>query len=214
MKGKSARIAPPAFPQYFVPPLAGLPVLVALAIRSLPASARPVLLRALPAGIVLMLAVALPRLATGLADLRHPDRLTPARLSEGAAALSRLAAPDGFATGPVATLSPLYPLQAGLPVYPELATGPFLWRVADHIAPELRAAYVMAGPQDLPQLFGKRPPAAILTGFDAMVEAPLEAWARANGYEPRPVPEITDRYGTGILWLPAGAIADPTGGNP
>lgn len=209
-----AFVPTPAFPQYFVPPLAGLPVLVALGIRSLPASARQVLLHALPFGIVLMLAVALPRLATGLADLRHPDRLTPARLKDGAAALSRLAAPDGFATGPVATLSPLYPLQAGLPIYPELAAGPFLWRVADHITPELRASYVMAGPQDLPQLFGERPPAAILTGFDAMLEAPLEDWGRANGYEPHPVPEITDRYGTGILWLPEDAIAEPTGGNP
>ena len=111
----------------------------ALAIRALPPAPRSVLLRALPAAVVLMGAVALPRLATGLADLRHPDRLTPARLSHGAEALARLAAPDGIATGPVATLSPLYPLQAGLPIYPEFASGPFAWRVAGHIAPGLRA---------------------------------------------------------------------------
>jgi len=204
----------PAFPQYFVPPLAGLPVLVALGVRGLPGPARQILLRALPVGIVLMLAVALPRLATGLADLRHPDRLTPARLSQGAATLAGLVAPDGIAPGPVATLSPLYPLQVGLPVYPEFATGPFAWRVADHITPELRASYVMAGPQDLPRLFTDQPPAAILTGFDPALEAPLEDWARANGYRPRPIPEITDRYGTGTLWLPDNAIADPTGGTP
>lgn len=209
-----AFVPTPAFPQYFIPPLAGLPVLAALAMRRLSPSARRIALRALPAAIILMLAVALPRLATGLAELRHPERLTPARLGDGAAALARLIAPNGAASGPVATLSPLYPLQAGLPVYPEFAAGPFAWRVADHVTPELRASYVMAGPQDLPQLFAHRPPAAILTGFEPMLEAPLEAWARAHGYQPRPIPEITDRYGTGILWLPDGAIADQTGGTP
>lgn len=202
-----AFVPTPAFPQYFIPPLAGLPVLAALAIRSLPAGTRQILLRALPAGIVLMLAVALPRLAVGLTDLRHPDRLTPARLGQGAAALAQLVVPGGT----VATLSPLYPLQAGLSIYPEFATGPFVWRVADHITPELRASYVRAGPQDLPQLFADPRPAAILTGFDAMLEAPLEAWARANGYLPQPIPEITDRYGTGTLWLPDGPNADQTG---
>lgn len=209
-----AFVPTPAFPQYFVPPLAGLPVLVAMAIRALPSASRWLLLRALPAATVLMLAVALPRLVMGLAELRHPDRLTPARLSHGAEALARLAAPGGVPVGPVATLSPLYPLQAGLPVYPEFAAGPFAWRVADHITPELRAAYVMAGPQDLPRLFADQPPAAVLTGFDPVLEAPLEDWARANGYRPRPIPDITDRYGTGILWLPEGAIADQTGGTP
>lgn len=205
----------PAFPQYFVPPLAGLPVLAALAIRALPPDLRPAVLRALPAAIVLMGAVALPRLATGLADLRHPDRLTPARLDRGADALAGLVAPrDGTAPGPVATLSPLYPLQAGLPVYAEFATGPFAWRVAGHIDPGLRAAYVMATPQDLTDLFAARPPAAILTGFDPMLELPLEDWARAHGYRPQAISEITDRYGTGTLWLPGGAIADPTGGTP
>lgn len=209
-----AFVPTPAFPQYFVQPLAGLPVLAALAIRALPPAPRSVLLRALPAAVVLMGAVALPRLATGLADLRHPDRLTPARLSHGAEALARLAAPDGIATGPVATLSPLYPLQAGLPIYPEFASGPFAWRVAGHIAPGLRASYVMAGPEDLARLFDARPPAAILTGFDPALEAPLEDYARAHGYQPRAIPEINDRYGTGTLWLPAGAIPDNPGGTP
>ena len=115
---------------------------------------------------------------------------------------------------PVATLSPLYPLQAGLPLYPEFATGPFAWRVAGVISPELRASYVMAGPGDLARLFAARPPAAILTGFDPVLEAPLEDYARGHGYRPRPVPEIHDRYGTGTLWLPAGATQDNPGGTP
>lgn len=209
-----AFVPTPAFPQYFIQPLAGLPVLAALAVRALAPAPRSVLLRAMPAAVVLMGAVALPRLATGLADLRHPDRLTPARLSHGAEALARLAAPDGVAAGPVATLSPLYPLQAGLPLYPEFATGPFAWRVAGVISPELRASYVMAGPGDLARLFAARPPAAILTGFDPVLEAPLEDYARGHGYRPRPVPEIHDRYGTGTLWLPAGATQDNPGGTP
>lgn len=209
-----AFVPTPAFPQYFIQPLAGLPVLTALAIRALPQAHRSVLLRTLPAAVVLMAAVALPRLATGLADLRHPDGLTPARLNHGAEALARLAAPDGPASGPVATLSPLYPLQAGLPIYPEFATGPFAWRVAGHIAPALRASYVMAEPGDLTRLFEARPPAAILTGFDPVLEAPLEDYARAHGFQPRPIPEISDRYGTGTLWLPAGPNQDNPGGTP
>lgn len=186
----------PGFPQYFAPPLIGLPLLTALLVGRLDPAERARLVPGLLVACALMLTLAAPRLAPGLRALHDPDRLTPARLAAGAQALN-----DATLTpGPVATLSPLYPLQAGLPIYPEFAAGPFAYRVADVTPPGLRALYVMAGPRDLEALFAATPPAAILTGFDPGLERALVAYARRHGFQATVLPALNDRYGQGTLW--------------
>lgn len=191
----------PGFPQYYTAPLIGIPLLAALLYRGLNHDAAEFVARIFRIAAALMLLLALPRLAIGLNDLRHPQDLTPARLERGAEALAAAMAEAGTPEGPVATLSPLYPLEAGLPIYPEFAAGPFAYRVAPYTDPDLRQLYVMAGPADLDTLFAATPPAAILTGFDAPTEAALVAYARTAGYHPQPVQAISDRYGSGTLWL-------------
>lgn len=114
-------------------------------------------------------------------------------------------------SGPIA--HPVPALSAGgtgLPIYPEFSAGPFAYRVAIYTSPELRALYSMAGAEDLPALFDATPPAAILTGFDPVLEAPFEDYARAHGYTLTEMPKISDRYGSARLWLPAPAAASPT----
>src|SRR6185369_10049608 len=76
--------------------------------------------------------------------------------------------------GKVLTLAPAWPIEAGLRIYPEFATGPFAWRSAHHLAAEKRREFRMVGPDDLADFLQSDPPAAILTGFEtAELEAPL-----------------------------------------
>ncbi|MBA4490909.1 hypothetical protein [Paracoccus sp. S1E-3] len=211
-----AFVPTPGFPQYYIAPLVCLPLLLALFWRGAPAG-RVVLAPALVVAMVLMLVIAAPRLALGVNDLRHPGKLTVVRVQKGADALrDRLARQDLLGRGPVATLSPIYPLSAGLPIYPEFSAGNFAIRVAPYTAPELRALYSMAGPDDLPALFDAQPPAAILTGFDPALDPALEGYAQSRGYQMQPFPAITDRYGAARLWLPPAdpTPTDQTGGNP
>ncbi|NHF73029.1 hypothetical protein [Paracoccus xiamenensis] len=206
----------PGFPQYYIGPLICLPLLLALFWRG-SGNARALLDPAMMVAVGLMLVIAAPRLALGLNELRHPDKLTVVRVQTGGNALRAALAQQGLlAAGQVATLSPLYPLAAGLPIYPEFAPGPFAMRVAPYTDAELRALYAMAGPDELPALFEAQPPAAIITGFDPGLDAALEAYAQSRGYQAQAFPAITDRYGEARLWLRPAAIpeTDQTGGNP
>ncbi|SDD41452.1 hypothetical protein SAMN05421538_101564 [Paracoccus isoporae] len=212
-----AFVPTPGFPQYYVAPLVGFPVLTALAYRAMSDPSRVHFGAAMMVAAAMMAVFAAPRLGLGLAALRDPAALTPARIARSAELLRARLAEAGLAdAGPVATLSPLYPLEAGLPIYPEFSAGPFAYRVAPYTEPALRAEYAMAGAEDLDALFAARPPAAILTGFDAELEAPFEAYARANGFTRAEIPEIRDRYGEARLWLSPDAVTpqDQTGDIP
>lgn len=99
--------------------------------------------------------------------------------------------------GPVLTLAPTWPLEAGLTIYPEFATGPFGWRSAPYVSEQKRAAAHLIAPVDLSKLLETRPPAAILTGVeDAALEEPLLAYAKEHQW--RRVPLSRKRE----LWLP------------
>ena len=87
------------------------------------------------------------------------------------------------ANGKVATLSPLFAVEAGLPIYPELASGPFLYRVGDLLSAEQRNHFVGTSPATIHDLFEKDPPAAILTGFEGELDQPLVVFALAKGYK-------------------------------
>ncbi len=207
-----AFVPTPGFPQYYAAPLIGAPILIALRCRAMPVERFAQFRPAIMIAIALMAVYGGPRLLLGLNDLRHPDRLTPARLQHGADLLRETLAKSGLdQAGPVATLSPLYPLSAGLDIYPEFSAGPFAYRVAAYTAPELRGNYAMAGEADLPALLDGVPPAAMLTGFDPVLEAPFEAYAQSHGFTLVEMPGISDRYGSGRLWLAARETPAQTG---
>lgn len=84
----------------------------------------------------------------------------------------------------VATLAPIYALESGLNLYPELATGPFLYRVGDLLSAEQRRRYVGTSPGSLDSLFREDPPGAILVGFEEeALEEPLISYARRHRYQ-------------------------------
>ena len=192
----------PGFPQYYAPPLIGLALLVPIVARVLDRGPRAVYAGFCVVGSLLLLVMAVPRLAPGLPVLLRPDLWTAHHVAQGAESLAQVLDDADAKQGPVATLAPIYPLEAGLEVYPEFGTGPFAFRIAPFTDAPLRDAYVMAGESDLPALFASRPPAALLTGFYPEIEAPLIAWAQTHHFTPHPLETLSDRYGTGIVWLP------------
>lgn len=96
----------------------------------------------------------------------------------------------------VATLSPLYALEAGLSIYPELVSGPFLYRIGDLLTAEQRKHFVATSPSTIKHLLQTNPPAAILTGFEGELDRPLLEFALQNGYEEITLPDFE-----GMLYL-------------
>ncbi|TGQ42023.1 hypothetical protein [Mesorhizobium sp. M00.F.Ca.ET.216.01.1.1] len=197
-------IPTPSYPQYFAPPLVCLPLALALLFARLMPDARKNVQPALTAATIIVLAMAAPRLVQHLGTVIRPEKWTVMRVhAEGVAIAERLAA--AHVSGKVATLSPIYPLEGGLDVYPELATGPFAYRTADIAAPETARYYRMTSSAQVGALLDADSPAALLLGFDQTLEQPLLAYAKKNGYAPVPGFAITDRYGTGTLYVRSGA---------
>jgi len=195
-----AFIPTPGFPQYFGPPLICIPLVLAVLFGALDGTRQRQLETVLLAAAVVALVAMAPRLGQFLPRAAHPERWTAMRVhDDGRAIAARMAAAG--ATGKVATLAPIYPLEGGLAVYPELATGPFAYRTGDITPPALAAQYRMTSPKTVGALLAADPPAALLLGFDATLEAPLRAYAEANGYQPVEDLGIRDRYGAAVLYL-------------
>ncbi|QLL65975.1 hypothetical protein [Sinorhizobium mexicanum] len=193
-------IPTPGFPQYFGPPLICLPLTLALLYAGLGHETRRYMQPGLIAATIVVLAVAAPRLAQYLPTVSHPERWTVLRVHEAGETVAERLAAAGV-SGKVATLSPIYPLEGGLPVYQELATGPFAYRIADIADPKLAAFYKMTSPTTIGALFDADPPAALLLGFDEVLERPMLAYAQRNGYVVSADLGIKDRYGAPVLYV-------------
>jgi hypothetical protein len=132
-------------------------------------------------------------LMTDLPLLRHlatPREWAPIRLHAKARELRTQT------DGPVLTLSPLLPLEAGLGIYKEFATGPFAWRTAAFLPPARKAEFRMVDAASLESFLSNSPPPAILTPRNSeQRDRPLATYALAHGY--RRVPIGSDQH----LWL-------------
>lgn len=190
----------PAFPQYYVPPV---PFMILLAAALYGRLQRDQSRRAAPwfAGAALLVIVAgAPRLVVGLPQLFSPPTWTGFQIHAAGERVARALTERG-ARGPVATLAPLYPLEGGLRIYPELAAGPMVYRVGDLIPQADRVHYRMISPTLLPALLAARPPAAILTGVEGRLDDPFTDYARSHGYRLIPQPIVRDRYGEARLYV-------------
>lgn len=190
----------PSFPQYFVPLLvcAALLLLVLYARLDTQArlQARPVLI----AASVVLVIVAMPRLTQHLGRLPHPDRWIVSRVHQAGLAIAGKLSEAGV-SGKVATLAPVYPLEGGLAVYPELATGQFGYRIAEFADESILRHYRTTSAATIEAMFEADPPAALLVGFEPELEAPMVRFAEQNGYLRVDGFEIDDRYGAGILYV-------------
>ena len=77
----------------------------------------------------------------------------------------------------VLTLGPLYALEGGCDIYPELSCGAIVYRIADRLSPEERRITHTVGPKTLNEILGVNSPAAVITGIEpshfSFLEDPL-----------------------------------------
>ena len=138
----------------------------------------------------------------GLEDYRrmsfllHPDQWRPLMFHKTGSEIRE--ALEAFAPGGshrVLTLGPLFPLEAGLDIYPAFATGPFAWRTSPYLDAESRKALGVISAEDLEAYLADSPPDGILVGFASRLENALEEYAQQRGYS---AVEIDSDY---RLWI-------------
>lgn len=198
----------PGFSQYYIAPLVVLPILAALMFARVPWSKHDYTHPVLAAASLLCVLTALPWLAPDLRTTLGISTSTPQRMHTGGRALAATMTEQGIVNGKVATFLPIYPLEAGLDIYPELATGQFAYRIAEHTEPDLAKHYVMAGADQITSVFDREPPAAFLLGYETALEAPLLNYAMAHGYREVSVNGLNNRYGEGRVFLQPGEISE------
>ena len=185
----------PAFPQYFAPPLAfailAVPMLYGMLHDERRAAAKLIVL----GSFAYLLVIGAPRLLLDLPGLARPAHWTGNVVHHQSREIARAMPADNPS---VATLAPLYALEGGRPVYPELAAGFVLYRVGGYLrateAPHYRH---LVDPTTIDGLLTRRPPGAILTGTEGTLDAPFNAFAQRNGYRLLPT-GMTDRHGERI----------------
>lgn len=190
----------PAFPQYYILPLPFLIALAALLYGRLPAHRRSALSPLLLMMTIVAIAWGLPRLVVKLPDLVRPERWAGIAVHRAGQQLARYSHAEG-ADGPVATLAPLYPLEGGMTLYPELAAGPLVYRVGDLIPPQDQRHYRIISPHLVGGLMRAQPPVAILVGQEGRLDEPFIAYAREHGYRLADPALVDDRYGKAALYV-------------
>jgi hypothetical protein len=85
--------------------------------------------------------------------------------------------------GPILTLAPIYPLEAGLAIYPSFSTGAFAWRISPYVEPAKAVRLGIVSPATLEQMLKVAPAAGVLVGLEKTGEQPLAGYAARNSYE-------------------------------
>jgi len=148
---------------------------------------------AIIAGIVAS-AINIPRWYWQVYRIATPDAWTPTRVAETAAWVRENVSRDGR----VLTIDPIIPLQAGLRVYPQYATGRFTFHVGKFMTPEERRARRMLWGPQLDEMIAAEPPRAVLYKSSLEVLAvQLKDAAVGMGFESTQSPD-----GEYTLWIP------------
>jgi len=84
----------------------------------------------------------------------------------------------------ILTIAPLFALEGGCEIYPELSAGPFTYRIGNLMSDAERRTTRTAGPETLGRLAEQSPPSAIIVGAEppyfSRLEEPLESFAGVN----------------------------------
>jgi len=190
----------PSFPQYFAPLPVALLFLIAVLLPPETTDRHRPLEVAFLAIAALSMIVGAPRIAQHGASLVLPASWTVSKVHQAGEEIAAEMAKAGV-DGKVLTLIPIYPLEAGLEIYPEFATGQFAYRTGDLMSPELRKWYRTTAPSEITAFLEADPPAAMLLGFEPVLESPMAEFAQSQGYRRVAGFEVDDRYGNGYLML-------------
>jgi 4-amino-4-deoxy-L-arabinose transferase-like glycosyltransferase len=130
------------------------------------------------AAVCLFSAVKSARDYSAIKKLAQSDAWVPMEAHALGLKIKTLARP-----GKVLTFAPIFALEGGMEIYPELATGLFAARLAHLVPEERRRKMHLVAAADLPAFLDADPPKAILLGFEAEEsERPLRDYAQAHGF--------------------------------
>jgi hypothetical protein len=176
----------PLFPQYFAMPVPFFLVLMAALYAQMTQPLRSALLQAAVIATVLVTITVLPRHTGSLKRALQPgDRWAGTESVTASQVIANeieASATKIDESTKVATLSPVYAIETGQPIYRELATGSFVYRIGDLLSDEERAKYHATSVSTIDQLLDADPPAAILIGDEGELEIPLINYAQSRGY--------------------------------
>lgn len=172
----------PAFPQYYTLPIPFALALCALVYGRIEQAEQQSVRPLVAASMLIALVAGAPMLAPALRDLARPGAWTGVRV-EAIADRIRIEVRGAGGSGAVATLSPIFVLEADLPIEPGLAAGPFVYRVGEMLPADHRSHYArIVSPLTIQRDLAMNPPSGILVGQEGDLDRPLEDFARANGY--------------------------------
>ena len=186
LAGLAATMGPtPTHRQYAMPLLPPLFVGLGIIIADTGLGRVPLALRR---GLALGAAIGAGHVVWFIAAGALTGALTPARVTQEAHWIGRLARAEGV-SGPVATLSPHLAIDSRLPLDPLFAAGPFAFRTGDMVAADRQARLGMVSPATLARHFADHRPAVIVTGYEEGGPTPstrlddvLRRHARSLGY--------------------------------
>ena len=130
------------------------------------------------AALILVAATDLPFSYQNLISLSTPSRWTPMREHEVGERIRSATTPGAL----VLTTTPIDPIEGGLRVYPEFATGVFAWRNAAFLPPKDRERYRMISAAELGELLARRPPDAVFFNRRKEFVQPFIDYAETRGY--------------------------------
>lgn len=172
----------PLFPQYFAMPIPFLLTFMAALYTQAVQPYRRTLLQAAVIAAVLLTITVLPRHTGSLRRALQPgDRWAGIEAMDISRRISEQI-PTSSPPAKLATLSPIYAIETGMPIYPELATGSFVYRIGDLLTEAERARYRATSVSTIAQFFDADPPAAILITGEGDLELPLLDYAQSRGY--------------------------------
>ena len=191
----TALVPTPSFCQYFAMPVSFLFLLLLYSCAS-----KSVEISTLHR-ILLLILVSMsvtytgPLLIKPIVGLTHRNGWTGLMVHDASMNVRNALIDNGLGTdGKIATLSPLFVIESNLNIYPELSTGPFLYRVGDLLTAEQRNRFVGTSPKSIGELFTEDPPVAILVGYEGILDQPLVEYAIANDYKKVDVAGISGEF--------------------
>jgi len=105
-----------------------------------------------------------PALAVKITRLAKPKTWVPVRIHKISLDIARKTKKPKL----ILTLAPLFALEGGCKIYPELSTGPFSYRVADYTSQRARQLTHTVGPKSLSALVEKTPPSAVILSIEPL----------------------------------------------
>ncbi len=174
-------IPSPMHMQYFVIPIAFFIIFLACLCKYVFNKPNRFLELMFIAFAIHILVISGPRLFDKFYMLLQPNRWTPITIHKTAI---KLKDNIGYINRDekIATLSPIYAIEAELPIYMELATGVFMFRVGDFISEHRQHVYGIVSLKTLAGLLNSNPAEAIIVGKEPCFENVFIDYAKRKGY--------------------------------